>query len=72
MRPDLDPTAGVAETVQDLRAQVLDPDGVEAAILVCAYATEAIAVHGALRGGLRVPGGRSSRSGRPSAATRRR
>ncbi len=42
MRPDLDPATGVAETVEDLRARVLDPSGVEAAVLVCAYATEAI------------------------------
>ena len=42
MRPDLDPATGVAETVVDLRARALDPSGVEAAILVCAYATEAV------------------------------
>ena len=42
MRPDLLAADGVAETVEDVRARALDPLGVEAAILVCAYATEAI------------------------------
>jgi predicted TIM-barrel fold metal-dependent hydrolase len=42
LRPDLVGESGVAESLDDLRARSLDPWDVEAAILVCAYGTEAI------------------------------
>lgn len=41
MRPDLDGDAAAA-SVDDLRAHCLDPWGTQAAVLVCAYATEAV------------------------------
>ena len=42
LRPDLAGADGVAASVADLRARVLDPWEVEAAILHCAYGTEAV------------------------------
>ena len=42
LRPDLAGDGGVASTVADLRARVLDPWRVEAAILHCAYGIEAV------------------------------
>jgi predicted TIM-barrel fold metal-dependent hydrolase len=42
LRPDLAGAAGVATSVADLRARVLDPWDVEAAILHCSYGTEAV------------------------------
>jgi len=42
MRPDLAGVAGVAESVADVRERALGPWQTETAILVCAYATEAV------------------------------
>jgi hypothetical protein len=42
LRPDLVGLDGVAESVEDVCARSLDPWGVEAAILVSAYGTEAV------------------------------
>jgi predicted TIM-barrel fold metal-dependent hydrolase len=42
LRPDLAGADGVAESVADVRARALDPWQAETAILVCAYATEAV------------------------------
>jgi predicted TIM-barrel fold metal-dependent hydrolase len=42
LRPDLAGAAGVASSVDDLRAHALDPWDVETAILHCSYGTEAV------------------------------